>query len=147
MSVALTQTNSQTPEIDQFDRRSRQAKSASGTPVAAGNDTRIMTAQKEAAKYIHDFVQNTRSGALGVTGMVLLVFIAIRMLASIEATFNDIWGVTRGRNWLWRIVLYWATITLGPIALDRRVGAGGRTAFASRQKSCQPHAARRRLHF
>jgi hypothetical protein len=26
--------------------------------------------------------------------------VAIRMLASIEATFNDIWGVTRGRNWL-----------------------------------------------
>ena len=57
--------------------------------------------------------------------MLLLVFVAIRMLANIEATFNDIWGVTRGRNWLWRIVLYWTTITLGPIALAGALGLAG----------------------
>ncbi len=54
-------------------------------------------AQKEAAQRIHDFVQNTQSGALGVIGMLLLVYVAIQMLASIEATFNDIWGVTRAQ--------------------------------------------------
>jgi membrane protein len=95
------------------------------TPAATGGNTRIVTAQKEAAKYIHNFVQNTRSGALGVTGMILLVFIAIQMLASIEATFNDIWGVTHGRNWLWRTVLYWATITLGPLLLVAALGLAG----------------------
>ena len=81
-----------------------------------------VNAQKEAAKSIHDFVQNTQSGALGAVGMLLLVFVAIRMLANIEATFNDIWGVTRGRNWLWRIVLYWTTITLGPLAIIGALG-------------------------
>jgi membrane protein len=97
----------------------------SGIPAATGDNTRIVTAQKEAAKYIHHFVQNTRSGALGVTGMVLLVFIAIQMLASVEATLNDIWGVTRGRNWLWRTVLYWTTITLGPLFLIAALGLAG----------------------
>ena len=92
-------------------------------------------------------MQNTRSGALGVTGMVLLVFIAIRMLASVEATFNDIWGVTRGRNWLWRTVLYWTTITLGPLLLIAALGLAGGPHLANRPKSCQPHAARRRLYF
>ena len=57
--------------------------------------------------------------------MLLLVFVAIRMLANIEATFNDIWGVTRGRNWLWRIVLYWTTITLGPLLLVGALGLAG----------------------
>src|SRR5208282_1587240 len=102
MSVALAQTH---PETAGMPTNSAAGPAneipQSGTP-AANNSTRIVTAQKEAAAYIHDFVQNTRSGALGVTGMVLLVFIAIRMLVGIEATFNDIWGVTRGRNWLWR---------------------------------------------
>ena len=70
-------------------------------------------------------MQNTRSGALGVIGMLLLVFVAIRMLASIESTFNDIWGVTRGRNWLWRIVLYWTTITLGPLLVAGALGLAG----------------------
>jgi membrane protein len=123
MSVALTRTNSETPGIP----ANSPAITANETnaPVVTGNNTRVMTAQKEAAKYIHDFVQNTRSGALGITGMVLLVFIAIRMLASVEATFNDIWGVARGRNWLWRTVLYWATITLGPLLLIAALGLAG----------------------
>ena len=81
-----------------------------------------VSAQKEAAKWIHDFVQNTQSGALGVVGMLLLVVVAIRMLANVEATFNDIWGVTRGRNWLLRVVLYWTTITLGPLCSHRVLG-------------------------
>jgi membrane protein len=89
------------------------------TPVVSIN------AQKEAAKSIHEFVQNTQSGTLGVIGTLLLVVVAIRMLANIEATFNDIWGVTRGRPWLSRIILYWATITLGPLLLVAAAGLAG----------------------
>jgi membrane protein len=91
----------------------------------SGTDTRVDTAQKEAAQRIHEFIQNTRSGALGVIGILLLVSVAIRMLASIESTFNDIWGVTRGRNWLWRIILYWTTITLGPLLVVGALGLAG----------------------
>src|SRR5262249_40181033 len=43
--------------------------------------------------------------------------VAIGLLRTIEATFNDIWGVTRGRGWVASIVQYWATISLGPIVL------------------------------
>jgi membrane protein len=126
MSVALTRTNSETAGmVTNSAVIATNEIPQSGTPAAPGNDTRITTVQKEAAKYIQDFVQTTRSGALGVTGMVLLVFIAIRMLASVEATFNDIWGVTRGRNWLWRTVLYWTTITLGPLLLIAALGLAG----------------------
>ena len=92
---------------------------------SAKTDARVDTAQKEAAQSIHAFIQNTRSGTLGVIGMLLLVSVAIRMLASIESTFNDIWGVTRGRNWLWRIVLYWTTITLGPLLIAGALGLAG----------------------
>ena len=90
-------------------------------------DARMVGAQKEAAKKIHEFVENTRSGTLGLIGMMLLVYVAIRMLASIEATFNDIWGVARGRNWLWRIVLYWAAISLGPLAIVGALGLASGT--------------------
>ncbi len=90
----------------------------------SGNEAPVVSvsAQKEAAKYIHEFIQNTQSGKLGVVGMLLLVFVAIRMLANIEETFNDIWGVTRGRPWLARIILYWATITLGPLLIAGALG-------------------------
>ncbi len=85
--------------------------------------------KKQAADYIHQFIQNTYSGTLGATGVVILLWTAIVMLARIEETFNDIWGVARGRNWLSRIVLYWATITLGPILLIIALGLAGGAHF------------------
>lgn len=77
----------------------------------------IKDLRKDAARNIREFIQNTRSGTLGVTGSIALVFIAISMLARIEDTFNDIWGVVRGRTWFMRIVLYWAVITFAPLLL------------------------------
>lgn len=71
-------------------------------------------AQKEAARRIHEFTKNTRSGTLGITGAILLVIVGIRMLGSIESTFNDIWGVTRGRNWWNRITIYCTGLVVGP---------------------------------
>src|ERR1035438_524885 len=71
---------------------------------------------------IHKFIQNTRSGALGVMGSILLIFAAISMLSRIEETFNDIWGVARGRSWFMRIMLYWGVISLAPILLVVALG-------------------------
>lgn len=64
---------------------------------------------------ITESIQRINTGGLGVTGMVGLIFVAIMLLSTIEATFNDIWGITHGRSWLARIVQYWATVTLGPL--------------------------------
>ena len=74
-------------------------------------------------------MQKTQSGALGLIGTLLLVVVAIRMLVNIEATFNDIWGVTRGRSWPSRIILYWTTITLGPLLLVAAVGLASSPHF------------------
>lgn len=85
-------------------------------------DKRVVEARKAVSREIHDFIQNTRSGALGVTGSVLLIFAAISMLSRIEATFNDIWGVARGRTWFMRIVLYWGVLSLAPLLLVLALG-------------------------
>ena len=84
--------------------------------------TEAAQARDEAAKKINEFIQRAQSGAVGVTGLIAFVLVAISMLARIEATFNDIWGVARGRSWYMRIVLYWAAISLGPVALISAVG-------------------------
>ena len=103
----------------------------SNSPVVLPENTRLVTAQKEAAVKIHEFIQKTQSGTLGTLGMVLLVLVAIRMLANIEETFNDIWGVARGRNWFVRIIQYWATLTLGPLLLIAAVGLASGPHFAA----------------
>ncbi len=77
---------------------------------------------KEAAGYIHGFVAKTYSGTLGVTGMFFLVLTAILTLTRVEETFNDIWGVTRGRDWWSRVANYFTAIALGPALLIAAVG-------------------------
>src|SRR5439155_26521521 len=94
---------------------------SAGLPPLA-NDEPTVKARKEVSRRIHEFIQNTRSGTLGITGSVLLIFAAISMLSRIEDTFNDIWGVARGRNWFTRIVLYWGVITLAPLLLAVALG-------------------------
>ncbi|MFM2082774.1 MAG: hypothetical protein RL380_1465 [Verrucomicrobiota bacterium] len=97
--------------------------------IPGDSDTRLTAAQDRAAEYIHGFIQKTYSGALGVTGMIFLLLTAILMLTRIEETFNDIWGVTRGRTWFARIVLYWAAITLLPLLLIAALGLAGGAHF------------------
>lgn len=79
-------------------------------------------------KNISNFIANVHSGTLGVTGTLALIFIAIGLLSTIEATFNDIWGVSRGRSWFSRVVQYWAAITFGPMLMILAIGLtiGGR---------------------
>jgi len=97
-------------------------------------DARLTTAQKRVAAQIYGFIQNARSGAIAGVGILLLVYAAIRMLSQVESTFNDIWGVARGRSWWIRIVLYWTAITLGPLLLAGIVGLASGPHLQSTQK-------------
>ena len=79
-------------------------------------------ARRHVARSINEFIQNTRSGTMGVTGSVVLIFVAISMLVRIEEAFNEIWGAVRGRTWFMRVVLYWGVISLAPILLVVALG-------------------------
>lgn len=84
----------------------------------------------EIASRILDFVGNIHFGTIGVTAMVGLVFVAISLLRTIEAAFNDIWGAERGRGWFESVILYWAAITLGPVVLLVATTSGYLNALA-----------------
>lgn len=105
--------------------------------VAPSLDLEVKTEEVQAsggremvAAKIAEYVNNVSSGALGVTSTLALIFVAIQMLRSIELTFNDIWGVTRGRPLLISIIQYWAVITLGPLLLLVAMGFSSTPHFA-----------------
>ena len=124
LTANLTPTNSEMSETNLNSGTNGVVISESRTNSDA-TDVRLVGAQKEAAKKIHEFVENMRSTTLGMIGTLLLVYVAMGLLANIEAAFNDIWGVARGRNWFWRILVYWAAISLGPIAIVGALGLAG----------------------
>lgn len=68
-------------------------------------------------------LESIQAGGLGISAAVLLTFVTISLLSTIEGTLNDMWGVKSGRSWAARIVQYWAAITLGPMVLLAAAGA------------------------
>jgi len=89
------------------------ATSGAGSP----NPTKATTPREEVVGYINQFIQNAQSKNLTSTGFIGFIVVAIMLLSTIEDTFNDIWGVSRGRSWFRRFVQYWAAISLGPLVL------------------------------
>ncbi len=58
-----------------------------------------------------------RSGQLGTAGFVVLLVTALSMVLTIDRTLNGIWRVPRPRSIGQRVLVYWAALTLGPLAL------------------------------
>ncbi len=58
-----------------------------------------------------------RASRLSVVGGVLFFMTAVTALRVIETTMNAIWSTARRRSLLHRSGLYWALLTLAPIAL------------------------------
>ncbi|HEY7841782.1 MAG TPA: YihY family inner membrane protein [Gammaproteobacteria bacterium] len=69
-------------------------------------------------EYLGGFSANARK--LTVTGLAVLVVIALMLMATIDDALNTIWRVNNRRNPVARFLLYWAMLTLGPVL----VGAG-----------------------
>jgi membrane protein len=99
----------------------------------AGNgqhrDNSIVAAKKRAANVIYEFIQSTSSGGLGALGVIFLLWTTIATLTRVEETFNDIWGVTRGRDWLSRITNYFTTTLLVPLLCLSALGLASGSRF------------------
>jgi membrane protein len=78
---------------------------------------------------ILSYIDNINSGKLGATAAVALIFVGISLLSTIEATFNDMWGATRGRPWSARVVQYWAALSLGPLFIVTALALTTSTQF------------------
>ena len=71
-------------------------------------------------KIVDKFFTGVNKGSITLFSVVIVIWAALALLSTIERTFNNIWHVGRGRNFLHRIISYWALLTLGPLLL----GAG-----------------------
>jgi membrane protein len=101
------------PQVAQYDRAGQQER----TPPARPEDetAAVAPATPEMVHLLDNFIVNSRSGTAGLIGILTLFLIVIGLFTTIENTFNDIWGVRRGRSWMARIVYYWSVITLGAL--------------------------------
>lgn len=113
----LITTNSSGVVLTNFGLSTNASGIVATNSASTTNAAPVLTGRERVVKQITGFIANIRTGALGITSVLALLFVGISLLRTIEATFNDIWGVTRGRGWVKSIVYYWAAITLGPLFL------------------------------
>lgn len=71
-------------------------------------------------QYIDQFVD--RSAGLTGAGSLVLIVTAILLMGTIEKSLNRIWRVDRPRSPISRLIVYWATLTLGPLLIGASVG-------------------------
>lgn len=55
--------------------------------------------------------------AIGIVGLLTLVYAAVSMLVEVEGAFNQIYRAPAGRSWGRRFAQYWTMLSLGPVFL------------------------------
>lgn len=108
------------PQIKQLDHSGRlpaspdatNATIVSATTQAAGSRS---SDNPELVQMIDGFIAGSRNGTVGAVGAITLIIIVLQLFTSVETSFNEIWGVRRGRSWIMRIVFYWTVLTLGAV--------------------------------
>ncbi len=81
---------------------------------------RLRQLQSQAFEIMDEITANLSRisfGSIGTVGLALLVWAALRLIVSMEESFNLIVKADRRRSWAKRILNYWAVVTLGPLLL------------------------------
>lgn len=74
----------------------------------------------------------SKASRLGVAGLSALLVTALTLILTIDRTLNNIWRVRRPRRLPQRVLIYWAALTLGPLALGLSLALTSYVMSASR---------------
>lgn len=74
----------------------------------------------------------SKASRVGMVGFGFLVLSALSLILTIDRTLNGIWRVRRARPLTQRLLMYWAVLTLGPLALATLLALSSYAASASR---------------
>ena len=96
-----------------------------------------MAGQRQVAEWIIQFADNALNKASGGlvagVGVIVLLWSALKLLTSIEASFNEIWGVKQGRSMMRKISDYTTLLLLCPLLL--LIAATSTAFFVTRLQS------------
>lgn len=67
--------------------------------------------------FAQSWLQNTQGGLIAGIGVVILFWTVMKVLGNIEKSFNDIWGVKRGRSIIRKSSDYLSVILLCPVLI------------------------------
>ncbi|WP_416548309.1 YihY family inner membrane protein [Limnohabitans sp. DCL3] len=85
---------------------------------------------RQVLSYLTQF--SRKASRLGTVGLVAVLMSAVFLMVTIERTLGQIWGLRRQRPLAQRVLLYWSSITLGPLFLGASLAITSYVLTASR---------------
>ncbi|HUT84302.1 MAG TPA: YhjD/YihY/BrkB family envelope integrity protein, partial [Thermodesulfobacteriota bacterium] len=73
--------------------------------------------QEKVIILIGNTIGSIDAGTIGIVGSGALLITCILLLSELEISLNNIWGIKSHRPVLYRIAIYWISITIGPLFL------------------------------
>lgn len=77
-----------------------------------------------------NMIDNTSGGLIAGLGLILLFWSVIKVMNSIEESFNDVWDIPESRSWARKFTDYFSIILIGPFLL---IITGGVNVFIRTQ--------------
>ncbi len=87
-------------------------------PVRPGFVAELPEPLQEGILRVIGYVDKTNFAALGIVGVITLVFTVVMSIRKLENTFNDIWCVRRGRSLMRQVSEYLVVMLLLPVMLS-----------------------------
>lgn len=72
---------------------------------------------RQSVREIIDGLQRINFRSIGIVGLLIFIYASTELLATVERSFNTIYGVSRSRPFYLRLPLYYTVITLGPLVI------------------------------
>lgn len=88
--------------------------------------------------YVAGFLESV--GKLTLTGTLFLIITALLLMVRVERAFNLIWRVPTARSIANRVVMYWAVLTLGPLALGAALALSAQPVFEQMAVGAATHS-------
>lgn len=90
---------------------------AAAAPSTPEEEAKLRQSVEDVLNNLNQQVAQVSFKSIGAVGLVLLIWAALALVATVEDSFNTVYRAPRGRPYHMRIAIYWAAITLGPVLI------------------------------
>lgn len=100
-------------------------------PAEPSDPNTTVNVAKKIDEFTTGFYENLNKGSITIVSCAIIVWAALALLGTIEKSFNSIWHVTKGRNFVHRIGNYLILLIWGPLSFGVAAYVNARYSITS----------------
>lgn len=117
--------------VQEGDGAATQPISGTATQTTSSPGSRVINVANEIERVVANVQNKLTFEKIGPIGALLFIWSALSLLSTMEDSLNRVFGAARNRAVARRVLLYWSTMTLGPVLLAAAIFLGSRAIHAA----------------